>query len=81
MELKGLTLTFTLKKGILEVSSDQQKSHRISWNNADIQDFIRRLGFANLDERSMEKVKKFAKLNEVYRQCICNTLLSMKYTI
>lgn len=62
-----ITLQFKLEKESADFSSlstDQQSSRLITWNNAEIQDFIRRLGFTNLDD-AIIKVRWFTKLNEV----------------
>lgn len=53
------------------LSSDQQTTHVITWKNAEVQDFIRRLGFAKLNDRNAN-VSSFIKLNEVDQNIIYN---------
>ena len=48
----------------MSLSADHQATHLITWRNAEIQDFIRRLGFAKL-ESGNENFGRFTRLNEV----------------
>lgn len=49
---------------INNLSADQQATHLLTWKNAEIQDFIRRLGFSKVEGN----VGSFTKLNEVQPQ-------------
>lgn len=49
------------------LSADPQTTHLLTWKNAEIQDFIRRLGFAKTEGGNMN-VGSFTKLNEVQPQ-------------
>lgn len=74
----GITLKFQLREPshlARSIASDQPNDPEITWKRKEIQDFIRRLGFSDL-ERANDSRKMFVELNEVcFSIQFCNNSL------